>query len=123
MHTRLRRVLSIVVIAAIALHSVLWSGTAIGAATAVFDPFSIICHSGGDTDTIPDQAPASSAPSHACDHCNLCSSTPPPAASPTTVVIQLLISQESHLLEPVRAFPRGGVEVALNGARGPPVFA
>ena len=123
MRTRFRRVLSIVAITAIALHSALWGGPATYTATAAVDPFSVICHSGGTADTAPDQAPARSAPSQACDYCNLCGATPPPAASPAAVVIQLLSSQPSYALEPAPAIPHGGVEVALKGARGPPVFA
>ena len=125
MHTGFRRVLSIVAIAAIALHGVLWGGTATRAAAPAVDPFSVICHSGGNVDATPDQAPTSpvSAPSHACDHCNLCGSTPSPAASPAAVVISLLAIRPSHVLEPVSAIPRAGFEVALKGARGPPVFA
>jgi hypothetical protein len=122
MRARFRHILSIMAITAVALHSASWSGAATSAVAAAFDPFSVICHSDGNTDTAPDQAPAGSTPSHACDHCNLCASTPPPAASPTTAVIQLLINQASYVLGPIPAFPRGGVEVALHGARGPPVL-
>lgn len=124
MRTRFKRALSIVAITAIATHAAFWGGPATRAATAAFDPFSVICHSGGaNADTTLDRAPASSAPSHACDHCNLCGSAPPPAASPTNVVIQLLTNQPSYALEPAPTIPHGGVEVTLKGARGPPVFA
>ena len=119
MRTRFRRALSMVAITAIAMHAALWGGPATRAATAALEPFSVICHSGENADTAPDQAPASSAPSHACHHCNLCGSTPPPAASPTTVVVQLLTNQPSYVLEPAPTIPHG---VALNGARDPPVF-
>jgi hypothetical protein len=123
MRIRFRRVLSIVAITVIALHSALWRGQATRTAAAAVDPFSVICHSGGNADTAPVQAPASSVPSHPCDHCNLCGSTSPPAASPTTVVLQLLSNQPSRVVEPAPTIPHGGVEVALKGARGPPVFA
>lgn len=123
MRIHFRRVLSMVAIAAIALHSALWSGTAARAAVPAFDPFSVICHSSGSADPAPDQAPANSAPGHACDHCYLCGSTPPPAASPASAVIQRLSSHSSYVLEPAPALPHGGVEIALKGARGPPVFA
>jgi hypothetical protein len=121
MRTRFRRVLSIVAITVIALHTALWGGSATHA--AAIDPFSVICHSGENA--TQDQAPASpvSVPSHACDHCNLCASTAPPAAAPTAVVVQLLLNEPSYVLEPAPAVPHGGVEVALKGARGPPVFA
>lgn len=124
MRTRFRQVLSAVAITAIAMHAALWGGPATRAATAAFDPFSVICHSGGNTDTAPDQAPDNSAPSHACDHCNLCSSTAPPAvASPATIVVPLLTNQPLNSLAPALTAPHGGVEIALKGARGPPVFA
>ena len=125
MHTGVRRVLTIAAIAAIALHGVLWGGTATRAAAPMVDPFSVICHSGGNVDATPDQAPTSpvSAPSHACDHCNLCGAAPSPAASPAAVVIRLLTARPSRVFEPVSTIPRAGFEVALKGARGPPVFA
>jgi hypothetical protein len=72
---------------------------------------------------VPDQAPADSWPSHACDHCNLCGSTPAAATSPATVVIQLVTNQPAHVLEPAPIVAHGGIEIALKGARGPPVFA
>lgn len=123
MRTRFRRLLGIVAITVIALHSALWGGQATRTATAAVDPFSVICHSGGNADTAPDQAPADSAPSHACDHCNLCGSTPSPTTSPAAVVIWLPPNRPSHVLEPVSTIPRAGLEVTLKGARGPPVFA
>lgn len=123
MRTRFRRVLSIVAIAVIALHATLWGGTVTYSTTAAIDPFSVICHS-AETAT-PDQAPASptSLPSHACEHCNLCALAPAPAAAPAVVVVQFLQIGPSYVLEPAPAVPHGGVEVALKGARGPPVFA
>jgi hypothetical protein len=125
MRTRFRRVLSIVAITVIALHTALWGGSATRASATAVDPFSVICHSGEDGGATADQAPTNpvSAPSHACDHCNLCGSTPPAAAAPGVVVVQLVPNRPSYVLEPAPAVPHGGVEVALKGARGPPVFA
>jgi hypothetical protein len=125
MRTPFRRVLSIVAITVIALHTALWGGTATHAATAAVDPFSVICHSGEDGAATADQAPTSPvpAPGHACDHCNLCGSTSPPAASMGVAAFQFLPDPSSHVLEPVSTITRGGFEVALKGARGPPVFA
>ncbi|HET8546081.1 MAG TPA: DUF2946 family protein [Pseudolabrys sp.] len=123
MRTRFRRLLSIVAITAIGLHSALWGGPATRTATAAVDPFSVICHSGGNADTAPDQAPASPALSHACDHCNLCGSTPSPTAFPSAVVVEFLTNQPSYAIEPAPTIPHNGVEVTLKGARGPPVFA
>jgi hypothetical protein len=123
MRARFRHVLSIVAITAIAMHTALWGGTATRAAATAFDPFSVICHSDEAADTAFDQAPAGSAPSHACDHCNLCGSTPSPAASPTTAFIQFLTNQAAYALEPAPTVAHGGIEVALKGARGPPAIA
>jgi hypothetical protein len=105
------------------MHSALWGGLAARTATAAVDPFLVICHSGGNTDTAPDQAPASPAPSHACDHCNLCGSTSSPAAPSDVVVLQRVQDRPSHALKPVSTISRAGLEVTLKGARGPPVFA
>lgn len=123
MSARFKRLLSILAIAAIAMHTVLWGGTVTYSATAAIDPFLVICHSAENTTL--DQVPASpgSLPSHACDHCNLCGSTPPPAAVSAVAVVQFLQIGSSYVLEPAPAVPHGGVEVALKGARGPPVFA
>jgi len=123
MRTRFKRVLSIAAITVIALHTALWGGSAAHAASVAVDPFLVICHS-GDSDA-PEQAPPSpvSAPSHACDHCNLCGSIPPPAAAFAVVVIQLVPIRPSYVIEPAPAVQHGHVEVALKGPRGPPVFA
>jgi hypothetical protein len=120
MRTGFRWVLSVVAIAAIALHTALWGGTVIRASAAV-DPFSVICHSGeyaggGPTSPVP-------APSHPCDHCNLCGSTSPPAAPPTIATFQLVPDRPPHVIEPISTPTRGGFEATLKGARGPPAFA
>src|SRR5262245_44187316 len=123
MRTRFKRVLSIAAITVIALHTALWGGSAAHAASVAVDPFLVICYS-GDSDA-PEQAPTSpvSAPSHACDHCNLCGSMPSPAAAFAVVAVRLLPNRPSYVLEPALTVRHGGVEVALKGARGPPVFA
>ena len=122
MRTGLRRVLGIVAITAIAMHTALWSGTAARTVATAVDPFSVICHSGENAG--PDRTPTNpiSAPSHACDHCNLCGSTLPPVAAPVAAAVQLFPDRPFRVLEPAAAIPHGGVEVALKGARGPPVF-
>jgi hypothetical protein len=123
MRTRFKPILSIVAITVIALHTALWGGTATHAATAPLDPFSVICHSAEGTN--PDEAPTGpvSAPSHACDHCNLCGSMPSSAAAPAAVGVRFIPNRPSYALQPTPTVPHGGVEVALKGARGPPVFA
>jgi len=125
MPTRFKRLLSIMAITAIAMHTVLWGGTAARGSAIEVDPFSVICHSGGNNDTVQDQAPTAplSAPSHACDHCNLCGSAPSPAVAPPVLIIQLLSTQPAHAVTPASTVLGTGLEVALKGARGPPVFA
>jgi len=120
-----RQALAIGAIAAIALHTALWGGTTVYAAAAAVDPFSVICHSGGNVAETSDPAPAvpTSKPSHACDHCNLCGAAPPSASSPATAVIQRLPVRVSHQLEPAPAVAKTGFELSLKSARGPPVFA
>jgi hypothetical protein len=44
-------------------------------------------------------------------------------ASPATIVVPLLTNQPLNSLAPALTAPHGGVEIALKGARGPPVFA
>ena len=126
MPARFKRLLSILAITAIAMHTVLWGGTAArGSAMVAADPFSVICHSGGSDDAVADQSPTAPllAPSHACDHCNLCGSAPSPAVSPPAVVTQLLPSRPAHALTPASTIQRAGFDVVLKGARGPPVLA
>ena len=124
MPTRFRRVLGVVAIAAITLHTAFWGGTATRAATAAIDPFSVICHSDGNADT-PDHTPVTpaSAPSHACDHCNLCGTTSAPAAASADATIQCFPARSLHQLEPAFTISKAGLDVSLKGARGPPVFA
>jgi hypothetical protein len=123
MRTGLRRVLGLVAITAIAMHTALWGGTATRTVATAVDPFSVICHSGENA--APDRTPINpiSAPSHACDHCNLCGSTLSPLTSPAAVAVEFFPDQPSYVLESAPTIPHGGIEVALKGARGPPVVA
>ena len=124
MHRGFRRVLGVVAIVAITLQTALWGGTTTHASATTFDPFSVICHSGGNVDAASDQTPTSpvSVPGHACDHCNLCSAAPAPAVSPAGVVVRLLPNRLSRVLEPVSIVPRARLEVSLKGPRAPPVY-
>jgi hypothetical protein len=123
MRRKMRRTLALLAIAAIALHSVLWSAGAPLAAARV-DPFSVICHTetqgmapdaripGGDT-----------APAQPCDHCTLCSAAVPPAALDTVLAGTL---EPARLLQILRHLPSAARSSFASGAklaRGPPSFA
>jgi hypothetical protein len=121
MRLGVRRTVSWVAIYAIALHSILLGVAPLVAAPTV-DPFSIICHSDAAT---PAEAPASpaSAPTHACDHCNLCSAMAPPDAPDTALAGQLTPAKLLQVLRPATAATRDGIAYNPNRARGPPSFA
>jgi hypothetical protein len=118
-----RRILSVVAIYAIALHAVLWSAVAPQIAAAALDPFSVICHS--DAASPGEQTPANapSAPSHACDHCNLCSAAASPAALVATFAGEIEPAPLLQILQPASAAPGGHLATAPKLARGPPQFA
>ena len=114
-----RRTVSLVAIYAIALHAILW-GIAPMAAGPAADPFSVICHS--DASVPAEQSPASPAPMHACDHCNLCSIATSPAALGSVLAGQLAPARLLQVLQPVSAGVRGHLATTPNLARGPPLF-
>jgi len=119
-----RKVLSWVAIYAIALHTILLGFAPLMAAPTV-DPFSVICHSEAPGAAPAEQAPVgpASAPSHACDHCNLCSAMAPPDALDGVVIAELTPTKLLHILGPAFASPRDGIAYHPNRARGPPSFA
>jgi hypothetical protein len=123
MRARIRKVLGLVAVFVIALHTVLWAAVAPFAATAPIDPFTIVCHS--EASGPADQAPANGAPlpAHACDHCNLCNSVAPPAAPDTALVVQFEPVRTLHVLRPVNIPRHHGVAADPRLARGPPAFA
>lgn len=125
MRTRFRRVLSIVAITVIALHTALWGGTATHATAATVDPFSVICHSGEGLDGDADQAPTSPipGPSRACEHCNLCVASGPTTVPAAAAFIVLLPTSLLHELTPVFVVAAAGFEISLKRARGPPTAA
>jgi hypothetical protein len=125
MRTGFRRALGIVAIATIAMHTALWGGTTTRAPVAAVDPFSVICHSSGEAGTASDPTPTAptSTPSHACDHCNLCSTALQSASSPAAAIVQRLLIRLSHQLEPASTVAKTGFKISLKGARGPPVAA
>ena len=119
MQTGVRRIAGVVATIAIALHTILWAAVAPFAAPTV-DPFMVICHS--EASTPADRAPVNSAPAHACDHCNLCSTlgTPEPH---TVLAATLEPAQVLQLLHPTNVTPRRDIAANPKLARGPPVLA
>jgi hypothetical protein len=124
MRVSVRRTLSWVAIYAIALHTVLLGAAPLIAGPTV-DPFSVICHSEAPAAAPAEQTPATpvSAPSHACDHCNLCSAMAPPDPLDGVVVAQLAPARLLQVLRPTTAATRDGIAASLKRARGPPAFA
>lgn len=111
------RVLVWVAVYAIALHTIFWSGTPLRLASV--DPFSIICHSQGAPPA--EQTPASPAPSHACDHCNLCSAMAPPSPEPAAAIAHLAPMRLIAILRPQSSARVFSLAAILKLARGPPV--
>jgi hypothetical protein len=118
-----KRALSLVAIAAIALHAVLWTAVAPLAASATADPFSVICHSDGSAAPTEDQTPASPAHSQACDHCTLCSATAAPVALDTVLAGRLEPPRLLEILRPLASAARASLSTTPKLARGPPSFA
>jgi len=118
-----RHYLSVVTAVAVAIHTVLWAALVPLAASAAVDPFTVICHS--ETSAPDEQTPAPSPllPSHACDHCNLCSAAAPPLAPDTIVAARLEPPRALRILQPVNAARPDHVAAARKLARGPPDFA
>ena len=114
----IRRVLSLLAVYTIALHTILWGLAPLGPAAAI-DPLSVICHAASVSG---DEAPADQdrAPSHACDHCNLCSATAPPPSLDEILVGQLAPVSVLDVLRPASAAPRASLPVTPKLARGPP---
>ncbi len=120
-----RRVLGVVAIMAIALHTTLWGVVAGHAAAGTpVDPFSVICHSGAATET-GDQAPADppGSPAHACDHCTLCGTAAAPPVPDSASAVRLLPTWPLHVLSAAPAVSRNGIAVGSTRARGPPASA
>lgn len=114
---------AVLAILAIALHTMLWTMAAsLTAASAGFDPFSVICHSGSVSSEADDQnagQPASK-PTSACDHCNLCSAAEPASAPDVVILGRLIPERVLALLSPSSVSRRDGVTSNPKLARGPP---
>ncbi len=122
MRSGVKRVLSVLAIYAIALHTIL-SGIAPMAVASTVDPFSIICSSAPHAATQTDQAPAGQvpAPASACDHCTLCgAAAAPPLTLDNVLTEQLTPRKLLHVVSLTPAIPRGGVASNPRLAQGPP---
>jgi len=126
MRSLVRRVLGVVAITAIAMHTTLWGVMAVQAAAgAPVDPFSVICHSGAAAEKTGDQAPSdpTGSPAHACDHCTLCGTAAAPPVPQSVSAIRLLPTRRLQVLSAAPAVSRNGIAVGSTRARGPPASA
>jgi len=122
MRSSVKRVLAVVAIYAIALHTILSGGAVPMAAASTLDPFSVICHSGSQAPA--EQSPEAPTPSSSCDHCTLCSTAAaPPLTLDRIAAGQLLPAKLLHVLRPAPATARDGLSSNHHQARGPPQLA
>jgi hypothetical protein len=115
----IRRFLSLVAIAAIALHAVL--PVAIAGLAVAGAPAGVICHSGApaaDACGIPQPGDFTPAPS--CDHCALCGAMPLLRGPDGTPIARLAPARLVAVLQPESAAPRVGFDNVYLFARGPP---
>ena len=122
MRMNVRRAVSWAAIYAVALHVVLLGfAPVISGGLVAGDPFSIICHSDAQAFARANQTPGSPdhVPGHACEHCNLCSSSVPSPA-PNGLIGTVLPLRVMHVLRPILSAPRVGLASDPKLARGPP---
>ena len=119
----LRHSVTLLAIWVIALHTVLWASVAPPNGQWAIDPFTVICHS--ETSAPVEQAPvhAPLAPTHACDHCNLCSAAAPPQTSDTMLLVRFEPVRTLQVLRPVKIARHGDIAANPKLARGPPALA
>jgi hypothetical protein len=124
MRAGIRRIPSLVAIYAIAMHTILWGAGPLSAAPTV-DPLSIICHSAASDSSPGQHAPVDPdrVPTHACDHCNLCSAIAPPAALDDIVAGHLAPARVFDVLRPASTTARSSLAFSPKLARAPPTFA
>ena len=118
-----RQLLSVMAAFAIAVHTVLWVTVLPTAAVQAIDPFRVICHSdtSAPTEQVPSHGP--SAPTHACDHCNLCSAVTPPLLPGTALAAYFEPARVLGIVRPANVARRDEVTAHPKLARGPPDFA
>ena len=109
---------TLLAIYAVALNVIFLGLSPVAANAASTDPFSVICH--GVTRT-QDEAPKPGLiPSHACEHCNLCSVTAPPPAPDVALAVDFRPARILQVLCPASTATRVGVTSDPKLARGPP---
>jgi hypothetical protein len=121
-----RRVLGVVAILAIAIHTTLWGVVVVQAAAGTpVDPFSVICHSGAANENAAGQAPSdpTSSPAHTCNHCTLCGMAAAPPLPDGVSAIMLLPTRPLQVLSAAPTVSRNGTAVESTRARGPPASA
>ena len=121
MRGRTRHFLSMVAAIAVILHTVLWAALGPLAASPAVDPFTVICHS--ETSAPAEQTPGPLLPTHACDHCNLCSASTPPLTPDTVLAIRFEPARTLQVLRPIEFSRHDDIGADPKRARGPPVFA
>jgi len=107
---------------ALAVQTVI-AGMAPAPADVPLDPFAIICHSEPSSADAPAPDPDRSAPTHACDHCNLCSAATPPLPPDTARLVRFKPVLILRGLNPAETARHGDVATDPKLARGPPAVA
>jgi len=123
MRVGVQRIVTLVAIYAVAIHTILLGLVPVIAAPTV-DPFSVICHSERSGAAPAEQIPTApaSAPGHACDQCIMCSAMAPPEALDGLLLEQLVPGRLLQVLRPAAVPVRDGIATKLKRARGPPFF-
>jgi len=121
MRLLLRDSVALLAIWVVALHTVLWAPVTGFTASLATDPFTVICHS--QTATADDPANAPPAPTHVCDHCNLCSVVGPALAPNTASAIRFDGARTLQLLHPLTIARHVDPAADPKLARAPPDFA
>jgi hypothetical protein len=121
MRRPVRQILSCIVILAVAIQVVLAGAFAASAIAAPADPFSIICHSGGDTaPTIDNSGSTDPASRHSCcDYCVL-SHAAPGANAPGEAAYIMPLPRSTRLGPMLTAAPVRANVFTPTLARGPP---
>lgn len=123
MRVSVQRIVTLMAIYAVAIHTILLGLVPVIAAPTV-DPFSVICHSERSGAAPAEQIPTApvSAPGHACDQCIMGSAMAPPEPLDGLVVEQLAPARLLQILRPASVLVRDGIATKLKRARGPPSF-
>ena len=122
MQAGIRQIVGTAAAFALALNAALW-GIAPTYAALPIDPFAIICHSETPATgtSAPDNLPL--APTHACNHCILCSAAAPPVTpGAETLVADFEPTKTLQVLYPANPACHDHVIADSRSARGPPCF-